>query len=93
MDKMILQKWLHAGYVKEGQLHTTEFGTPQGGICSPTLLNVTLSGLEEAIKLATKRGDRVNVIVYADDFIITAKTKEVLENKVIPVIMYYRHSR
>ena len=42
-DKMILQKWLKAGYVYEGKLFPTKAGTPQGGIISPTLANMTLS--------------------------------------------------
>jgi RNA-directed DNA polymerase len=86
MDKMMLQKWLAAGYIEKDQFFATEQGTPQGGIISPTLLNVTLSGLEQTIKAATKREDKVNVIIYADDFIITGKTKEVLLDKVKPVV-------
>ena len=33
MDKEILSKWLTAGYIDEGVLYQTEFGTPQGGLC------------------------------------------------------------
>lgn len=86
MDKVILKKWLSAGYMDKGELYSTERGTPQGGVCSPTLLNITLSGLETAVKAATKRTDKVNVIVYADDFVITGANEEVLTNKVTPVI-------
>lgn len=45
MDRVILNKWLEAGVVYRGQLTSTEAGTPQGGITSPTLANVALSGL------------------------------------------------
>jgi RNA-directed DNA polymerase len=93
MDKMMLQKWLAAGYLEKGQLYATEYGVPQGGTISPTLLNITLSSLENAVKSATKRSDRVNVIVYADDFIITGKTKEVLENTVKPVVENFLRER
>jgi len=87
MDKEILKKWLLAGYIDKGKLHPTNRGTPQGGIISPTLLNITLSGLEQAVKAATsKRNDKVNVIIYADDFIITGANKEVLENVVTPTV-------
>ncbi len=85
-DKRMLQEWLSADYMEKGELYSNESGTPQGGPISPTLLNVTLSGLEKAVDAVTKRSDRVNVIIYADDFIITGKTKEVLENKVKPVV-------
>lgn len=94
MDKVMLQKWLAAGFCEQGKaVVATTKGTPQGGIISPTLLNVTLSGLEAAVKAVTKRGDRVNVIIYADDFIITGRTKEILENKVKPVVETFLNQR
>lgn len=67
MDKEMLKKWLVAGYIEKGKLHATTLGTPQGGVASPTILTVTLSGLERAVKSATKRQDKVNVCIYADD--------------------------
>lgn len=61
MDKEMLGKWLAAGYIDKGKLYPTEFGTPQGGLCSPTLLVITLSGLEKAVKSVTKPKDKVHV--------------------------------
>ncbi len=93
-DKMMLKHWLSAGYVEKGVLHSTKSGTPQGGIISPSLLTVTLSGLEEAVKqTVSERRDKVNVCVYADDFIITGATKEVLENKVKPTVESFLNKR
>jgi RNA-directed DNA polymerase len=43
-----VRQWLKAGVVEREQLTPTEEGTPQGGVISPTLLNVALHGLEEA---------------------------------------------
>jgi len=86
MDKEMLRKWLTAGYMEKGKLYSTTRGTPQGGIISPALLNVALSGLEEAVQAVTKPTDKVHVIVYADDFVITGATQEVLENKVKPAV-------
>jgi RNA-directed DNA polymerase len=86
MDKTVLRKWLTAGYMEKGKLYSTESGTPQGGIISPTLLNVALSGLERAVQAITGRRDKVNVILYADDLVITGATREVLENKVKPCV-------
>ena len=86
MDKSILSKWLNAGFVDKGQLFPTNAGTPQGGIISPTLLTITLAGLEHAIKSATKQQDKINLVTYADDFIITGASKEILENTVKPIV-------
>lgn len=44
MDKAILQKWLRAGYVYQKQLFPSHAGTPQGGIISPGLANMTRMG-------------------------------------------------
>lgn len=45
MEKAILKKWLKAGFMERNALYPTEAGTPQGGICSPVLANMTLDGL------------------------------------------------
>ena len=89
MDKVILNKWLTAGYLEDGGLHPTDEGTPQSGIISPCILIMTLKGLESAIHSATKRSDKVNVVTYADDFIVTGASKEVLEQKVKPAIQAF----
>jgi len=92
MDREILRKWLKAGLIYKGQLQATEAGTPQGGIISPTLANVTLNGLERELvaHLGAKFGIvkakklKVNVVRYADDFVITGDSKEILESVVRP---------
>jgi len=85
MDARILRQWLAAGYLEKGRLFPTREGTPQGGIVSPVLANLTLDGMEKAIRSRIKiRRDQVNFIRYADDFIVTARTKETLEQIVKP---------
>lgn len=87
-DKAVLRKWLKAGVIHKGQLQATEAGTPQGGIISPTLANMVLDGLETQLKqhLGVTRAKKlkVNVVRYADDFVITGTSPEVLENEVKP---------
>ncbi|OYZ37756.1 MAG: hypothetical protein B7Y25_03250 [Alphaproteobacteria bacterium 16-39-46] len=53
---------------------------------SPSLLNATLSGLESAVKAASNLKDKVHICIYADDFIVTGASEEVLEKKIKPVI-------
>lgn len=92
MDRKVLNKWLRAGVVDRQQLMATEAGTPQGGIISPCLANVTLNGLETQLKrhLANKLGitkakkTKVQCVRYADDFVILAASKELLEEEVKP---------
>jgi RNA-directed DNA polymerase len=93
MDKTILSKWLTAGYIEERTFYPTSGGVPQGGIISCALLIIALSGLEDVIKKATSIKDKVHVISYADDFIITGASKEVLEQKVMPLLVTFLKER
>ena len=86
MDKTILGKWLDAGYVEEGITFPSRKGTPQGGIISPTLANMTLDGLEAVIKSAVPWRSRVNFVRYADDFCVTGKSRRLLEQEVKPAV-------
>jgi RNA-directed DNA polymerase len=96
MDKAILRKWLAAGYVEATVLYPTEEGTPQGGIISPVLANLTLDGLERVAHAAApgRLGrSQVNVVRYADDFLVTARTPELLNEKIIPAIKTFLAER
>ena len=61
---------------------------------SPTLANLTLDGLERLLKdtfrirqiHGTVHNPRVNFVRYADDFIITGSSKDLLENEVKPLV-------
>jgi RNA-directed DNA polymerase len=93
IEKRILRQWLDAGYVEHGITYPTRKGTPQGGIISPTLANMTLDGLEKAIHEAVPRRMRVNFDRYADDFITTGKSKKILVNNVLPAIIKFLEPR
>ena len=41
-----IEQWLKAGYLEKGAWHSTEAGTPQGGVISPVLANLALDGLQ-----------------------------------------------
>ena len=77
MDKAVLRKWLEAGYVENGITYPSHKGTPQGGIISPTLSNMVLDGLEQVVRSAVPRRNRINFVRYADDFIVTGKSKTI----------------
>ncbi len=101
MDKAILRKWLKAGVVYKGQLQASDAGTPQGGIISPTLANMALNGLESQLvkRLRATWGAakstklKVHVVRYADDFVITGTSKEVLESEVKPWVEVFLAER
>jgi RNA-directed DNA polymerase len=74
MDKVVLQKWLKSGFVWKGQMFPTVAGTPQGGIISPTLANMTLDGMERTLERRFGVKDsrkflknKAHLIRYADD--------------------------
>lgn len=93
MDKTILKQWLKAGYIENNVFHATTVGSPQGGIASPTIANLVLDGLEMAVTACSNKGNNVQFVRYADDFICTASTKEILEQKVLPVILNFLKER
>jgi len=93
MDREVLRQWLKAGYVEKSRLFPTRAGTPQGGVISPLLANWTLDGLEATIKGMFGYRPKVHVIRYADDFVVVAETKEILEQKVKPAIQKFMAER
>jgi len=84
-------------------LHDTADGTPQGGIISPALANCALDGLERLLRGKYPAGKRlkslggekpcVNLIRYADDFVITGKSKELLEGEIKPLVEQFLQER
>lgn len=104
MDKLVLYQWLKAGFIEDKQLFPTTKGTPQGGIISPALANMTLDGLEQAIMQACNgklRGNgikkrnvnKIHLIRYADDFVVTAANSEILVQKIKPAIVKFLSER
>lgn len=91
MDKRIMKQFLKSGFIYKGDLFPTDTGSPQGGAISSLYANMTLDGLEKLIQDKYHRNSKgkienhyraktkVNLVRYADDFIITAKTKEIAE--------------
>lgn len=84
---------LKAGFVEGRTLWPTKAGTPQGGIISPALANMALDGLELEFRKRFRQPDKAHMVRYADDFIVTASAKELLENEVEPLVANFLKAR
>jgi RNA-directed DNA polymerase len=69
----LIQKWLKAGMMEEGEWKNTEAGTPQGSVASPLLANIYLHYVfdlwVDAWRKKCARGEVV-VVRYADDNVL-----------------------
>ena len=69
----LIQKWLKAGVMEEGEWKNTEMGTPQGSVISPLLANIYLHYVfdlwVDAWRKKCARGD-VLAVRYADDNVL-----------------------
>ena len=93
-DRVFVRRMLRAPILdpETGLIPSTR-GTPQGGLTSPLLALIALQGMENdlremafQLKFGTgRREPGINIVNYADDFIVTCKTKEQAE-RFVPVI-------
>jgi RNA-directed DNA polymerase len=93
-----IRRWLKAGVVELGHYTHTEAGTPQGGVASPLLANIALDGMERLFdgedmkgnpqrpSWKTGRNKGISLIRYADDLVVVAPSREVLEQYVLPTL-------
>jgi RNA-directed DNA polymerase len=92
MDRVILSKWLKAGFIDKNVFNQTHEGVPQGGIISPVLANLALDGLETELRKRYPQA-KVNLVRFADDFLITGRSEEFLENEVAPLVEEFLKKR
>ena len=75
----LIDKWLAAGVMEDGEWHGVEQGTPQGGVISPLLANLFLHDVLDVWMAETVppylKG-RVHTVRYADDAVIICGRKE-----------------
>ena len=102
-----MEKILKAGYVDNDVFYESDKGTPQGGLLSPLLANIALTGMENYLGISYRR-KRVNkdngvyetfiakgnyrMTRYADDFIIFAKTKDDAD-RIYDILNFYFEER
>lgn len=67
----LVERFLTAGVMDEGQFQDTTLGTPQGGVISPLLANIVLNRLDWKLEAAGYRFAR-----YADDFVVLCQTPQ-----------------
>ena len=98
MDTRLLRPWLEAGFLEKHAWFATTKGTPQGGIISPALANWTLDGLQRLLtdrfaNTPQQRKNKVHLVRYADDFLITGISKELLRDQVQPLVAHFLKER
>ena len=99
LEKPILRQWLKAGFVEQEKFFPIEEGVPQGGIISPAIANLTLDGLETELRRHFPKHNRqgkaakVNLVRYADDFIITGSSQQLLQEVVLPLVKSFLTER
>src|SRR4029078_9571981 len=71
--RRMIDKWLKAGVLEEGRLHRPTQGSPQGGVISPCLSNISLPHVldvwfEHTVRPRLK--GRASLVRYADDLVM-----------------------
>jgi RNA-directed DNA polymerase len=75
----LIDKWLKAGVLEDGEWQVTDEGTPQGGIVSPLLANIYLHEVLDkwyVQEIRKRLRGRSFLIRYADDFVMGFETEE-----------------
>jgi RNA-directed DNA polymerase len=100
----VVYRLLNGWVIKRGRRHETTRGIVQGCPLSPVLANIALHGLQKLfgafedgryILPSYKRGYNKNICIvrYADDFVITAPSKRILEQWVLPKLREFLEER
>ena len=89
------ERWVHGGVrpTRHRRRHTARWHL------FPVLANLTLDGLEAMLRkrypkaTATSRRAKVNVVRFADDFVITGSSRSLLETDVKPLVEQFLRER
>ena len=71
--RRLIDKWLSAGVLEEGQIHYPENGTPEGGVISPLLANIYLHYVVDqwyAEAVVPRLRGPSTLVRYCDDFVL-----------------------
>ena len=70
----LIDQWLRAGVVIDGQRHATRCGVPQGGVISPLLANIYLHTLDRW--WSDRHAGIGQLHRYCDDFVVICRSRE-----------------
>lgn len=99
IDRHMLTQWLKAGVIDRHVFQPTRAGAPQGSPISPVIANLTLDGMERCLQenLPRKTAEGINLKVhltrFADDFIVTCNSYEILRQQVIQLLERFLNER
>jgi len=99
VEKKMLTQWLRAGVIDRNVFQSTQAGAPQGSPISPVIANLTLDGMEELLKRQLPRrsaegtSTKVHLIRFADDFVVTGHSHEILAQHAVPVLKAFLRER
>jgi RNA-directed DNA polymerase len=85
--KPLIHQWLKAPIQTKEGIVLPNKGTPQGGIISPLLANITLNGIE-TLRTLNPRFESPTVIRYADDFIAISSSEAAMKNWVGSLVLF-----
>jgi RNA-directed DNA polymerase len=77
--RRMIDKWLKAGVLEQGQIHYPELGTPQGGVASPLLANIYLHHvLDEWFteQVQPRLRGKSTLVRYADDLVLVFERED-----------------
>lgn len=99
--KTLIKKWIKAGIVEKGAITYPSAGTPQGGVISPLLCNMTLNGIDELIRpdyprIGTKMYKQLSgcwSIRFVDDIVMTSPNEIKIRNEYQPMLKEFLEVR
>ena len=71
--RRMIDKWLKAGVMEEGQIRQSTEGSPQGGVISPLLSNIYLHHVLDGwfeVEVRPRLKGRCTLVRYADDLVM-----------------------
>jgi RNA-directed DNA polymerase len=97
IGKTFIKGWLKAGIIEKGVITYPKAGTPQGGVISPILCNLTLNGVDNVVRPDNPKYDSKEYkalsgcwsVRYADDILLFARTETKITNEYLPKLKQF----